>query len=89
MGRKSNEQIKYENSTPEEKTVIQLERMNSNLDRLISTNITANRKQEQYLDLIAECAVLQVRIMNQEDVATDDYKNTLRQKLNFIKKGQS
>jgi len=81
MGRKSKELLKYELSTPEEKMVIQLERMNQNLDRLITTNITVSRDSEKLLRFIAEQEVKLLEVINTQQYWPDAHIKAVKKRL--------
>lgn len=81
MSRKSKEQLKYELSSPIDKIVINLEKLNTNIDRLITTNITVNRDQEKILRFIANRQINLVELQNKTSRWTDTYIKSLKEQL--------
>lgn len=64
--------------------VIQLERMNQNLDRLISTNITINRDSEKLLRFIAEQEVKLLEVINTQHYWPDAHIKSVKKKLQSL-----
>ena len=84
MGRKSKEQKEYEAMAYPQRMVVQLEKLNRNLDRLITTNITVSRDNEKLLRFIAECSVKLLEVTNTNQYWTADTINGLKKRLKSL-----
>jgi len=84
LGRKSNTQKEYEAMPYGQQAVVQLEKLNHNMDRLITTNITVSRDQERLLKFIADVMLKSLEIQNTNQHWTTDIINGLKKRLHSL-----
>lgn len=85
MGRKSNEQKRYEAMSAPQQTVYQLEKMNKNLKQINRMIVNNGHTLMYALQLQCEITLANHNITNKNSVVHENYSKSLQQKLDHLK----